>query len=189
MSEKEMKDVNEDLNQEEKLDQEEIKTDTLDDQGEEGDVIEQEDSVKEKKEEDWQDKYLRLYSEFDNFRRRTAKEKADLIVQANAGVFKELLSVVDDFDRAIQANENNNDPESLKEGFKLIHTKFFGVLKNKGLEPTDALGKDFNVDEHEALTNIPVEDESQKGKVVDVIEKGYSLNGSILRYAKVVVGQ
>ncbi len=184
MSEKEIKEeVNDDLNQEEqKLDENE----NIDEQ----DAAEENaEEVVEKKEEDWHDKYLRLYSEFDNFRRRTAKEKADLIVQANAGVFKELVSVLDDFDRAIQANENNDDAESLKEGFKLIHTKFYGILKNKGLEPMDALGKEFNVDEHEALTNIPVEDEDQKGKVVDVIEKGYALNGSILRYAKVVVGQ
>lgn len=135
------------------------------------------------------DKYLRLYSDFDNFRKRTMKEKADLISNASAGVLKELLPVLDDFERAIASNENTEDIQGLKEGFHLIYNKFKNTLTSKGVKPMDAKGQSFDLDLHEAITNIPAQDDSQKGKVVDEVEKGYFLNEKVLRYAKVVVGQ
>lgn len=135
------------------------------------------------------DKYLRLYSEFDNFRKRTMKEKADLISSANASLLKDLLPVLDDFERAIASNEKSEDVDGLKEGFLLIHNKFSNILKSKGVNHMESQGQPFDMDLHEAVTNIPVENEDEKGKVVDVIEKGYYLNDKVIRYAKVVVGQ
>lgn len=135
------------------------------------------------------DKYLRLYSEFDNFRKRTMKEKADLISSANASLLKDLLPVLDDFERAIASNEKSEDVDGLKEGFLLIYNKFSTILKSKGVKHMDSKGQPFDMDVHEAVTNIPVENEEDKGKVVDVIEKGYYLNEKVIRYAKVVVGQ
>lgn len=135
------------------------------------------------------DKYLRLYSEFENFRRRTAKEKLDLMKNAGSDVVADILPVVDDFDRAIELNKNNNDPEALKEGFNLIHHKLLHLLQNKGLKPMDSINQTFDTEYHEAITNIPAPSEDMKGKVIDVAEKGYFFNDKVLRYAKVVVGQ
>lgn len=135
------------------------------------------------------DKYLRLYSDFDNYRKRTIKEKSDMISSAGAGVMKDLLTILDDFERAIASNEKTEDPEGLKEGFQLIYNKFKNILTSKGLEPMDSMGKTFDIEHHEAITNIPAPTEEDKGKVMDVVEKGYFLNEKVLRYAKVVVGQ
>ena len=135
------------------------------------------------------DKYLRLYSDFDNFRKRTIKEKGELISSASSGIMKELLSVLDDFERAMENNENSEDPASIKEGFTLIYNKFKNTLTQKGLKPMESKGGKFDLDLHEAITNVPAQDEDDKGKVIDVIEKGYFLNDKVLRYAKVVVGQ
>ncbi|MEX1000615.1 MAG: nucleotide exchange factor GrpE [Crocinitomicaceae bacterium] len=134
-------------------------------------------------------KYLLLYSDFDNFRKRSMREKADIITRASGEVIKDLLGILDDFERAIANNENVEDPETLKEGFQLIHHKLLNTLKSKGLEPMDAKGDVFDPEKHEAITQIAVEDKGQKGKVVDVVERGYNLKGTPLRYAKVVVGQ
>jgi len=136
------------------------------------------------------DKFLRLYSEFDNYRKRTQKEKADLYKTAGEDVIKALLPVLDDFERALKAMDENNDPEHVKEGVKLIYNKLLNTLKQKGLEPMeDATGKEFNLEEHEAITRIPAPSEDMKGKVIDQVERGYKLNGKVIRYAKVVVGQ
>lgn len=134
------------------------------------------------------EKYLRLYSEFDNFRKRSIKEKADIIKSAGGDVMGSLLPVLDDFERAIASNENVEDLDALKEGFKLIHHKMVMIMEGKGLKAMDSKGKDFDVDHHEAITQMPIEDESQKGKVLEVVEPGYFLNDTVLRYAKVVVG-
>lgn len=134
-------------------------------------------------------KYIRLYSDFDNFRKRTIKEKADIISTASGDVIKDLLTILDDFDRAIANNDKVEDAATLKEGFKLIHHKLVLALQNKGLEAIDAKGEVFDADKHEAITNVPVEDKEQKGKVIDVVERGYNLRGRALRYAKVIVGQ
>jgi molecular chaperone GrpE len=135
------------------------------------------------------DKYLRLYSDFDNFRKRTIKEKGDLISSASRDILKDLLPVLDDFERAMENNENAEDPASIKEGFTLIYNKFKNTLTQKGLKPMESKGEKFDLDLHEAITNVPAQDEEDKGKVIDVIEKGYFLNDKVLRYAKVVVGQ
>lgn len=134
-------------------------------------------------------KYLRLYSDFENFRKRNAKERIELIGNASAGLMKDLLPVIDDLERAIVNNENNEDIVSVKEGFKLIHDKFNHILVQKGLKNMDSVGTPFNTDLHEAITNIPAPTEDLKGKVVDVAEKGYYLNDKVLRFAKVIVGQ
>jgi len=138
---------------------------------------------------EWKDKYLRLYAEFDNFRKRNAKERIELIKSASSEVLKDIIPVLDDFDRAIQANGSNEDLAAVKDGFELIRNKTFRVLEAKGLKAMDAIGKPFDVEHHEAITNIPAPSEDMKNKVVDVIEKGYFLNDKVLRFAKVVVGQ
>lgn len=135
------------------------------------------------------DKYLRLYSEFENFRRRTAKEKLDAMKNAGVDILKEILPVMDDFDRAITANDHNDDMDNVKEGFKLIHHKLHKMLESRGVKPMNAHEKPFDTNFHEAITNIPAPKEELKGKVVDVAEKGYFFHDNVLRYAKVVVGQ
>jgi molecular chaperone GrpE len=133
------------------------------------------------------EKFIRLYSEFENFRRRTAKEKLDLIQSANEQLIKTLLPVIDDFDRAEKSFRDKNDKEL--EGFFLIHSKFKKVLEQAGVKIMDVkAGSDFDADLHEAITQIPAPDEALKGKVVDVIEPGYLLNDKVIRFAKVVVG-
>ena len=133
------------------------------------------------------DKHLRLQAEFDNFRKRTAKEKLDLTATASENVIKDILPVLDDFERALQNMEKNGN-ESDIQGVTLIYNKLKDTLKKKGLEEIEAMDADFNTDEHEALTMIPAPDESKKGKVLDVIQKGYKLNGKVIRFARVVVG-
>ncbi|HEV7350232.1 nucleotide exchange factor GrpE [Telluribacter sp.] len=134
------------------------------------------------------DKYIRLYADFENFRRRTAKEKLDLIANANADLMRSILPVVDDFERAKQSFDTTTEVEPLKEGVDLIYTKFFKLLENKGLKPMEAKGQAFDAELHESVTQFPAPTEDLKGKVVDEIEKGYYLNDKVLRYAKVVVG-
>jgi len=133
------------------------------------------------------DKHLRLQAEFDNFRKRTAKEKLDLTATASENVIKDILPVLDDFERALQNMEKNGN-EADMQGVTLIFNKLKDTLKKKGLEEIDAMGADFNTDEHEALTMIPAPEEDKKGKVLDVIQKGYKLNGKVIRFARVVVG-
>ena len=133
------------------------------------------------------DKHLRLQAEFDNFRKRTAKEKLDLTVTASENVIKDILPVFDDFERALQNMEKNGNEADLQ-GVTLIFNKLKDTLKKKGLEEIEAMGADFNTDEHEALTMIPAPEEDKKGKVLDVIQKGYKLNGKVIRFARVVVG-
>ena len=133
------------------------------------------------------DKHLRLQAEFDNFRKRTAKEKLDLTVTASENVIKDILPVLDDFERALQNMEKNGN-ESDIQGVTLIYNKLKNTLKNKGLEEIEAMDAKFNTDEHEALTMIPAPEEDKKSKVLDVIQKGYKLNGKVIRFARVVVG-
>jgi molecular chaperone GrpE len=135
------------------------------------------------------DRFIRLYAEFDNFRKRSNKEKVDLISSANAGILVDLLPVLDDFERAIQSNETAQDLEVIKEGFSLIFNKFRSILDGKGLKPMDAKGQPFDSELHEAIANVPATSEEQKGKVIDDVEKGYYLHDKVIRFAKVVVGQ
>lgn len=135
------------------------------------------------------DKFLRLYSEFDNYRKRTLKEKVELSKNASEEVMKSILPVLDDFERALKAFEISNDStDSLKHGIILIFNKFINILSQQGLQQMKTIGEPFDTDFHEAITNIPVEDPTQKGKVIDEVERGYLLNGKVIRYAKVVVG-
>lgn len=134
------------------------------------------------------DKYTRLYSEFDNFRKRTAKEKKEIMDAGGEDVFKSLLPVIDDFERAIKSNLETTDIKALNDGVHLIYNKFKSTLTHKGLTEMKSIGEIFNPDIHEAITNIPAPSEEQKGKVLDELEKGYTLNGKIIRFAKVVIG-
>lgn len=135
------------------------------------------------------EKYLRQAAEFDNFRKRTAKERLELIQTAGKDVIISLLEVLDDFDRADKQLEASNDVEALKEGVRLVHTKLLSSLQAKGLKAMQSIGAEFNPDHHEAITEIPAATEEMKGKVVDEIQKGYYLNDKIIRFAKVVVGK
>jgi len=135
------------------------------------------------------DKYIRLSAEFDNYRKRSLKEKMDLSKNAGKQIFENLLPVIDDFERAIELSQNTEDIDALKEGMVLIHAKFLGFLKQQGVTEMNSIGAEFDTDEHEAITKIPAPEESMKGKVVDVITKGYKINDQILRYSKVVVGE
>ena len=141
-----------------------------------------------KKVDDLNEKYLRLYSEFDNYRKRTMKERLDLLKSASADTITSLLTIIDDFERAIKASENAKDIEIIKEGNILIYNKLKNILIQKGLEEIKAMGEVFDTDYHEAITNIPAPTEDMKGKVLDVTEKGYIMNGKVIRFAKVVVG-
>jgi molecular chaperone GrpE len=143
----------------------------------------------ENKSREWQDKYLRLSAEFDNYRKRTLKEKADLLRYANEDLLMKILSVVDDFERSLQIIDKSEDVFALKEGIHLIYNKFNEFTKQNGIKEIEALGQVFNIDFHEAMTKIPAPSEELKGKVVDVIEKGYMLGDKVIRYAKVVVGE
>ena len=133
------------------------------------------------------DKYLRLYSEFDNFRRRTSKERQDLMKTANQEMMAALLPVMDDLERAKQATEKATDVNAVKEGLDLVFNKLANVLQQKGLKAMEATGQPFDADLHEAITQIPAGDD-MKGKVVDEVEKGYYLNDKVIRFAKVVIG-
>lgn len=135
------------------------------------------------------DKYLRLYAEFDNFRRRTAKQQLELQRNAGGETILSVLPILDDFERAIESNKDTEDEEALKTGFILIYNKLKSTLEKNGLKEINAKGKPFDTDMHEAITNIPAPSKDLKGKVVDVVEKGYFLNDQVLRYSKVVVGQ
>ena len=134
------------------------------------------------------DKYLRLVAEFDNFRRRSAKERIETIQTAGKDVIKDLLDVLDDSDRA-QKQLDSSEDKQVKEGVTLVFNKLRNVLHGKGVKPMDAIGKDFDADLHEAITEIPAPTEELKGKVVDEVVRGYYLNDKIIRHAKVVVGK
>ncbi|MEY4486792.1 MAG: nucleotide exchange factor GrpE [Flavobacteriia bacterium] len=139
--------------------------------------------------DEYKDKFVRLYAEFDNYRRRTNEEKLNLIASAGKDVISSMLPVLDNFERAIATNENLEDLAAIKEGFNLIFNQLKGILEAKGLKPMEAKGFTFDSDLHEAIANIPAPEDAMKGKVIDDVEKGYYLNDKVLRFAKVVVGQ
>lgn len=136
----------------------------------------------------WNDKYIRLYAEFDNFKRRTLKERVELIQTSNKDVMISLIPVLDDFDRAIKSIETTSDITSIKEGVALIQHKLKGILSQKGLKEMESKGKTFDADLHEGIANVPTEEDNLKGKVVDELEKGYFLNDKVIRFAKVIIG-
>lgn len=134
------------------------------------------------------DKYMRLYADFENFRRRTAKEKLEMISGASADLIKAVLPIVDDFERAKVSFDSSTEIEALKEGVDLIYTKLYKTLESKGLKPMQSKGEVFDAELHESIAQFPAPTEDLKGKVIDEIEKGYFLNEKVIRYAKVIVG-
>lgn len=135
------------------------------------------------------DDYLRLMAEFDNYRRRTLREKADLIKTGGESCMKAILPVIDDFERALQAVNNSNDVEALKEGVDLIYNKFRSYLDQNGVKEMETIGVEFDADKHEAVAQIPAATPEQKGKIIDCTQKGYTLNDVVIRFPKVVVAQ
>lgn len=143
----------------------------------------------EEKTQEIHDKYLRLSAEFDNYRKRTLKEKAELIKTASEDLMIKIIPFVDDIERGLNAMNSTQDFEAIKTGIELIYSRFKDFLQLNGVKEIEALNQEFNTDFHEAVTKIPAADESQKGKVLDVIEKGYQLHDKVIRYPKVVVGE
>ncbi len=138
---------------------------------------------KEKKE------YLFLMAEFDNFRKRNVKERGELIKNASESVMKQLLPIVDDMERGLEATKNADDPQAIREGMQLIYNKLVKLLEQNGVKAIESTGADFNPELHDAIAMVPVDDEAQKGKVIDTPTKGYMINDKVLRHAKVAVGQ
>lgn len=138
--------------------------------------------------EEWKDKYLRLSAEFDNYRKRTLREKMELIESGGEDVIKLMLGVMDDFDRALNAMQSATDVASVREGVELISQKMRDALKTKGVSEIEAVGEVLDTDLHEAVAKFPAGDD-KKGKVIDVVQKGYKLKEKVIRYAKVVVGE
>ena len=136
----------------------------------------------------WRDKYMRLQAEFDNYRKRTLREKMDLVASGGADVLKSMLSVLDDVHRAVAASEKSDDIAALREGERLVMQKFEEALKQKNVTEIEAVGLEFNADFHEAVARFAA-GEDNKGKVIDVVQRGYMLGDKVLRYAKVVVGE
>lgn len=153
----------------------------------ENEVVEENGSVLEDQLAEAKDKYLRLYADFENFRRRTAKEKIEMIQNASEGLIKDLIPVIDDFERANKSFETVTEIEPLKEGISLIFHKLQKTLASKGLKMMDVKDQNFDADLHECITQFAA-GEDKKGKVIDEVEKGYFLNEKVIRYAKVVVG-
>lgn len=164
-------------------------TDTGKQEEQESDNIEVEEKDAEVKLAELQDKYLRLSAEFDNYRRRTLKERMELTRSAGESILLGILPVMDDFDRAMNLMESTPECKAMKEGIDLIYGKMKEFLKQNGIKEIEAMDKDFDTDLHEAVTKIPATEKKKKGKVVDVIQKGYYLNDKIIRYSKVVVGE
>ncbi len=134
------------------------------------------------------DDYIRLMAEFDNFRRRSSQEKLELVSMASTDTIKGLLPILDDCERALKVLSESDDSDAAKEGTELIYSKLMGYLKSKGLAVIEAMGQAFDTDLHEAVAQFPVQEDDQKGKVFDVVQTGYTLNGKVIRFAKVVVG-
>ncbi len=187
--EKENKKAEEQLNGQEETKQEEVNSEAKENDAE---APKKKTSKKEELKQELaeaKDKYLRLYSEFENFRRRTAKEKLELVGTANEGLMHSLLPILDDFERADKSYSEDMDAKSIKEGVDLIYNKFKNVLEQKGIKKIEVeKGSDFDTELHEAITQIPAPEEELKGKIVDVIENGYLLSDKVIRYAKVVTG-
>jgi molecular chaperone GrpE len=156
----------------------------------EEEVLEQDEKESLKKEvELFKDKYIRLFAEFENYKRRNAKEKIEYIQTAGKEVITSMLEVLDDCDRAEKQMNTSSDIEQIKEGVQLVFNKLRNILQSKGLKAMESINTDFDVEKHEAISEIQVPDKSKKGKVVDEIEKGYYLNDKLIRFAKVVVGK
>lgn len=139
--------------------------------------------------EEQKEKFIRLYADFDNYKRRNAKERVELIQTAGREVIQSLLEVMDDCDRAEKQMHKSEDVVQIREGIQLVFAKLRNTMQSRGLKEMQTIGEEFNADFHEAITEIPVTEDNMKGKVVDEVEKGYTLNDKIIRFAKVVVGK
>ena len=134
------------------------------------------------------DKYLRLYADFENFRRRTSKEKLEYMKVASEDIIKAILPVLDDFERAQKSLSSAENSQAAKEGMQLIYNKLYKTLEHKGLKPMESIGKNFDLELHESITQVPAPSEDLKGKVIDEVEKGYFLHDKVIRFAKVIIG-
>ena len=166
---------------------------TSDNLSEEEDILtdqetEEEETLQEKYDE-LNNNFLRLYAEFDNYRKRTLKEKMDIIKSGGEKVLTEMIPLIDDFERALETVQNADNKEAIVEGLELIYTKFVNFINQNGVKEMEAIGKPFDADKFEAITTIPVQDKSQKDMVVDCIQKGYILNDKVIRFPKVIVGK
>ncbi len=139
--------------------------------------------------DEMKDKYIRLSAEFDNYRKRSLREKMDLTKYASEDVLQSILPLYDDFERAMKSWDESTELDAVKQGLHLIYNKFYDFLKTKGISEIEAIGKELNTDIHEAITKTPVQDEKMKGKIVDVVQKGYMLNDKVIRFSKVVIGE
>jgi len=180
--------VEESMKQEEAQEKPEQQPASEETEAEEKEELKKEPTAEEKLAE-LQDRYLRLSAEYDNFRKRTLKEKIDLQKSANENLLEAMLPVADDFDRAMQSVDEAKDIEAVKEGMNLISGKFAAFLNQQGVKEIEAVNKKFDTDLHEAITKIPAPSKKLKGKVVDVVQKGYFLNDKVLRFSKVVIGE
>lgn len=178
-------DMNLEPAREDKEEVEEQKANVEDNLSDEADPVEE----LQVKYDDLNDNYLRLHAEFDNFRKRTMKEKADIIKSGGERVLTDMLPFADDFERALQALHTAEDKEAMVEGMDLIYSKFLNFLNQHGVKEIEALGQPFDADKFEAITTVPVQDKSQKGMIIDCVQKGYQLNDKIIRYPKVIVGE
>ena len=179
------------LHEEELLNEEQLQTEeqeNIESEDVEADELETEDDPILKLEE-LNDKNLRLMAEFDNFRNRTLKEKADLIKNAGERIFTDMLPLIDDFERALDAMESAEDVDAVKEGVTLIYDKFIGFLNKNGVQEIPTENEAFDVDVHEAVTTFPAPSDDMKGKIIDCTAKGYTLNDKVIRFSKVVVGE
>ena len=185
---KNMKNNNKEIKEE--VQEQELQVETPEEINEENEVSLSDQLVeKEEKINELQDKYIRLTAEFDNFRKRTMREKIDMMKSAGEDILLGLLPVIDDFERGLGSIDQSQDLNSVKEGVTLIYNKFKEYIKQKGIKEIEAMHQEFDTDLHDAVTKIPAPEEDLKGKVVDVIEKGYTLNDKVIRYSKVVVGE
>ena len=176
---------------EENKEQEEIVENTTEEttQKSENDTVEPQEPTSEEKIIELNDKYLRLYSEFDNYRKRTSKERIELFKTAGQDIMTDLVPIMDDFERALQNMDKKGDVKTIRQGVDLVFNKFKSTLESKVLKSFKSIDQDFDPEIHEAITRIPAPNKKQIGKVVDEVEKGYMLNDKVIRYAKVVVGQ
>ncbi|MBN2893115.1 MAG: nucleotide exchange factor GrpE [Bacteroidales bacterium] len=188
----EVKNQNENLENENQEQPENIEEITIEDKTkEESDCTSEENEFEElqKKYTELNDKYLRISAEFDNYRKRTLKEKMDLIKGGGSDVLKSILPIVDNFERALKALDEVHEFDALREGVILIYKDFKGFLEQRGVTEIESIGLVLDTDLHEAIAQFPVEEDEKKGKIIDVVEKGYMLNEKVLRFAKVVVAQ
>ncbi|MFV0471265.1 MAG: nucleotide exchange factor GrpE [Paludibacteraceae bacterium] len=183
---------NEKNHQQDEIEENSPNEEILEEVGQQETVIDETDQNIEQLQEkcvDLADKNLRLMAEFDNYRKRTLKEKADLISMANEKILIDILPLVDDFERATKAMEGTEDVNAVKEGVSLIYNKFISFLQANGVKEIITEDKPFDVDMHEAVTTFPAPTEEQKGKIVDTLSKGYTLNNKVIRFPKVVIGE